>query len=104
MAPPDPSYPPLRERRAILLVAAVSSFVTPFMGSAVNVALPAIGATFSLDAVLLSWISTGYLVSAVVFLCPCAQLACFRGRKRVLLVGGILFARSALLSAVATSF
>ena len=104
MPPPDPSYPSLRERRAILLVATVGSFITPFMGSAVNVALPAIAETFSLDAVLLSWISTAYLLSAAVFLVPFGKLADIHGRKRVLLAGVITFALASLLSAIATSF
>ena len=41
-----------------LLVATLANFLTPFMSSAVNIALPAIGAEFGADAVLLSWIPT----------------------------------------------
>ena len=45
-------------KRNALLIAALSSFLTPFMGSSVVISLPAISREFSMDAVSLSWIST----------------------------------------------
>jgi len=42
----------------ILLVTTLSSFLTPFMGSAVNVALPAIAKEFSMTALSLGWVAT----------------------------------------------
>ena len=41
------------ERWPALLIAAFSSFLTPFLISSVNIALPAIGREFQADAVLL---------------------------------------------------
>ncbi len=38
-----------------LVVATLANFLTPFMGSAVNIALPAIGAEFAADVIVLSW-------------------------------------------------
>jgi EmrB/QacA subfamily drug resistance transporter len=75
------------ERRVVLIVAATASFLTPFMGSSINIALPSIGAEFSMDAVTLSWISTAYLLAAAVFLLPFGRLADIRGRKKVFLAG-----------------
>jgi len=43
-------------KRSVLTVTAFASFLTPFMGSAVNLALPSIGDEFSLNAVTLNWI------------------------------------------------
>jgi len=40
-------------KRTALLIATLSSFLTPFMGSSVNIALPSIGKELALDAVLL---------------------------------------------------
>lgn len=37
-----------------LVVASIASFFTPFMGTSVNLALPAIGANFGADAILLN--------------------------------------------------
>jgi EmrB/QacA subfamily drug resistance transporter len=75
------------ERRVILFVAVTASFLTPFMGSSVNIALPSIGREFSMDAVTLSWVSTAYLLAAAVFLLPFGRLADIRGRKKVFLAG-----------------
>lgn len=45
-------------QNSALIVTAVSNFVTPLMGSSVNIALPSVGAEFAMDAVLLSWVAT----------------------------------------------
>ncbi|MEW5875737.1 MAG: MFS transporter [Candidatus Zixiibacteriota bacterium] len=89
--------------RTILFVATVASFLTPFMGSAINVALPPIAAEFGADAILLSWVATGYLLAAGVFLLPFGRLADIHGRKRVFLWGIANYSASSLLSALAPS-
>jgi EmrB/QacA subfamily drug resistance transporter len=75
------------DRRSILLVATVASFLTPFMGSAVNIALPSIGGELEMDAVLLTWVATAYLLAAAIFLIPFGRLSDLIGRKRVFLWG-----------------
>jgi len=45
-------------KRSALLVATVGSFLTPFMSSSINIALPSLGKEFAMDAVLLSWVNT----------------------------------------------
>ncbi|MCM2254617.1 MAG: MFS transporter [Vicinamibacteria bacterium] len=97
----------MAERRAgereALFATTLASFLTPFMGSATNVALPAIGREFAVDAVVLSWIATGYLLSAAVFLVPLGKLADLRGRKRVFVSGLVVHTATSLLCAVSTS-
>ncbi|MFO7924492.1 MAG: MFS transporter [Bacteroidales bacterium] len=88
-------------KASILLVAVISAFLTPFMGSAINLALPAIGNDFNVDAILLGWIATSYLLSSAVFLVPFGRLADIYGRKRVFLSGMIIFTGSSLLSTLA---
>lgn len=78
------------DRRSILLVSTVASFLTPFMGAAVNIALPSIGEEFEMDAVLLSWVATGYLLAAAMFLVPFGRMADLIGRKRVFLWGMVV--------------
>ena len=58
-----------------LVIASISSFLTPFMISSVNIALPAIGKEFKTDAVMLSWVATSYLLAASVSLVPFGKLA-----------------------------
>jgi MFS family permease len=90
-------------RWSALLVAALSSFLTPFMLSSINIALPAIGNHFKADAVLLSWVATSYLLAAAVALMPFGKLADIHGRKRIFLLGMLLFTLSSLLCGLAQS-
>ncbi len=93
----------LAVRRSALLVATVTSFLAPLMGSSINVALPEIAAEFSMDAVMLSWVATGFLLAAAVFLLPLGRLADIHGRKKVFGSGMAIYTLASLLSAFATS-
>jgi EmrB/QacA subfamily drug resistance transporter len=86
-----------------LIIASLSSFLTPFMVSAVNIALPSIEKEFKTDAVLLSWVATSYLLAAAVSLVPCGKLADIYGRKKIFLIGMIVFTLSSVLAAAAVS-
>ncbi|MEO0140403.1 MAG: MFS transporter [candidate division WOR-3 bacterium] len=74
-------------KNVVLFITATSSFLTPLMGSAVNLALPALGKEFGMDAVTLAWVSTAYLLSAAAFLVPFGRIADIFGRKKVFLFG-----------------
>ena len=78
------------EYRATQVVTVVAAFLTPFMGSAVNIALPAIGAEFKMDALLLSWVATAFFITAAVFLVPFGKWADLYGRRRVFLRGLVI--------------
>ena len=71
---------PASLRRAALIIAILSSFMTPFMGSSINLALPAIAKEFKIDAVILTWIPTAYLLASAVCLVPFGRLADLYGR------------------------
>ena len=58
------------KRGAALLVTTLSSFLTPFMAASVTVALPSIQREFNMDALLLNWVATSFLLAAAVFLLP----------------------------------
>jgi EmrB/QacA subfamily drug resistance transporter len=90
-------------KNSALLVAAMASFLTPFMGSSINIALPSIGREFAMDAVLLSWVATSYLLAAAMFLVPFGRVADIHGRKRIFTYGMLVYTASSFLSAVATS-
>ena len=70
------------------------------MGSATNVALPSIQKDFHLDAILLAWIATSYLLSSAVLLVPLGKIADIYGRKKVYVYGIYVFAISSFLSAI----
>ncbi len=86
-----------------LIIASMSSFLTPFMISSLNIALPAIGRQFKPDAVLLSWVATSYLLAAAVSLVPFGKLADIHGRKKVFLGGQIIVTITSLLAAISAS-
>ncbi len=90
-------------KRSALLIATLASFLTPFMVSSINVALPAIGREFSMGAVALSWVPTSYLLSAAIFLVPFGRLADIHGRKRIFSWGIWIFTASSLLLAASPS-
>ena len=90
-------------RKSALVVAVLSSFVTPFMGSSVNIALPSIQREFRIDAVLLSWVATSYILAAAVCLVPFGRLADIYGRKRIFLYGIVLFTFASLAAASSLS-
>ena len=78
-------------KRTALSIAVIASFMTPFMGSAINVALPSIGKEFTADAVQLSWVATSYILAAAIFLVPLGKLADIVGRKKIYTTGLFTF-------------
>jgi EmrB/QacA subfamily drug resistance transporter len=91
------------EKRIILLIAVLAGFLTPFDGSAVNIALPNIGAEFHMDAVALSWVATAYLLSSALFLVPFGKIADIRGRKKIFLYGIFVFTMASLVMTMVRS-
>ncbi len=90
-------------RSLILLSIIVTSFINPFLGAAINIALPAISADFSLGAVGMSWVSMAFLLSSAVFLVPLGKLADIIGRKQIFFIGNIIIATSSILCALSPS-
>jgi EmrB/QacA subfamily drug resistance transporter len=95
---------PRTSERVAVAVATLASFLTPFMGSATNVALPAIGREMQQGPVALGWVATAYLLSAAVFLVPFGKLADIHGRKRVFVGGLLVYTATSALCALAPSF
>nr|WP_319372716.1 MFS transporter [uncultured Methanobacterium sp.] len=90
-------------RKYALMVAVLTSFLTPFVGSSINIALPSIGNEFSATAILLGWIPTVYLLSLAVCLVPFGRIADIYGRKRIFTWGIILFTVSSFLATLSFS-
>lgn len=86
-----------------LLVACIASFFSPFMASSVSLALPSIGAFFGSDAIILNWVTNGYLLAAAIFAVPLGRISDIYGRKKVFTLGVLLFTLSSLFCALAPS-
>lgn len=91
------------EKRVVLLIAILAGFITPFDGSAVNIALPTIGKEFNMTAISLSWVATAYLLSSAVCLVPFGKIADIYGRKKVFLYGIAIFSLASLLMTMVPS-
>lgn len=89
--------------KKVLVIVAATSFVTPFMGSALNIAIPAIGQEFQSSATLLSWVATSYILATATCLLPAGRFADIRGRSRIYTAGILLFSAATLLCALADS-
>ncbi len=90
-------------KRYTLLVAAMASFLTPFMGSSINLAIPSIGKEFNCNAFMLSWVATSYLLASTAFLVPLGRLADITGRKKIFILGITFFGLSSILCGLAWS-
>lgn len=90
-------------KNTALVVASIASFLTPFMASSINIALPSIGKEFSIDAVLLGWVATSYSLAAAMFLVPFGRLADIHGRKKIFASGVVVYSVASLLTALSTS-
>lgn len=101
--PGDTTMKSTAPQRAALVIATLAAFITPFMGSAVNIALPAIGTEFAIDAVLLNWVSTAFILASAMFLVPMGRLADMRGRKRVFMAGMAVYSAASLAAPLAST-
>lgn len=87
----------------VLAVSTVAAFLTPFMSSSVNIALPSIGKEFGMTAVALGWVATSYLLATAVFLVPFGKAADIYGRKKIFGWGAVIYAAASVLSTVSHS-
>ncbi|MGZ3635946.1 MAG: MFS transporter, partial [Syntrophales bacterium] len=90
-------------KKVTLLVTTAASFLTPFMGSSINIALPSIGQEFSMSAVLMGWVAYSFLLAAAAVLVPIGKIADLWGRKRIFSIGLVVYTLSSFLCAVAGS-
>lgn len=90
-------------QRAVLIVVCLTSFLTPFMLSGINIALPDIQAEFGSSAVELTWVITSFLLGISVFLVPMGKLADMYGRRLFFLSGLLIFVITSVGSGLAVS-
>jgi MFS family permease len=73
------------------------------MGSSINIALPSIGKEFGVDAVTLSWITNIYLLCSAIFCIPFGRMADMFGRRRIYIIGIVIFTLSTILLSIPPS-
>ncbi len=77
--------------KKILLVALLTSFMTTFMGSALNLSIPNLEADFQVGAALIGWVITTYTLTVAAFSVPFGKLADVIGRRKILIPGIAVF-------------
>lgn len=91
----------LKKKNFILSLMMVSSFMAPFLGASVNIALPSISKDLEMNAVTMSWVAMSFLLASAVFLVPMGKMADMIGRVKVFILGNIVVAMASLLCAIA---
>ena len=84
-------------KKSVLLVATFAAFLTPFLGSAVNLALPSIGKDLNANAIQLGWVISSFILSSAIFLLPFGRFADIAGRKKIFSLGLFIFTVSTFL-------
>ena len=86
-----------------LAVVCVAFFMTVLDVSIVNVALPSIGRSLHFSATGLQWVITAYAITFGGFLLLGGRFGDILGRKRLFLVGVVLFSAASLVCGLASS-
>lgn len=97
-----PINPPISQTAIVIVVAAVQ-FLTPFMLSAVGVALPTIGREFAANAVHLGLIEMVYMLALVLFLLPIGRFADIHGRRKIFVAGASIITLATIALSMAQS-
>lgn len=90
-------------KKIALVIVTLGHFLNPFMLTSINIALPAIGEEFSINAVLLGWVASSYILASTIFLIPFGKIADIYGRKKIFTTGFIIFTIASLFSAFSST-
>lgn len=87
-----------KQKYTAVIVGMVTSFATAFSGSALNLAVPEMGSYFHLGAASVGWLITIYTLVLAGFSVPFGKLGDSTGRKRLLVLGIIVFTAGSFLA------
>lgn len=97
-----PQYTPRGKNLALLLLA-MTQFVVVIDASIVNVALPSIGAALHFAPADLSWVVNAYVLTFGGFLLLGGRVADLLGRRRMFMIGLVVFSLASLAGGIAQS-
>lgn len=92
-----------KDQKTALFVAMVTSFMAPFMSSALNLSITDISTEFNAPAGISTWVVNAYTLSTAAFSACMGSLADLRGRRQMILVGCVAFAATSALCALSTN-
>ena len=86
-----------------LIITSVAALFTSYIYSSINVALPAIGKEFAMEAVWLGWVANAAILATAAVLVPTGRLADIYGRRKSILMRYDAFYRSSFLCGISNS-
>jgi len=90
-------------KNTVLIITTLACLVTCLIPTAIPIALPSIGKEFSMEAILLGWVATSFVLASAVTMVPFGRIADIYGRRKIFTYGILLFAISAFLCAISNS-
>jgi EmrB/QacA subfamily drug resistance transporter len=90
-------------KNVLLFLIVLTSFINPFMGAAVNIALPQMASEFSMNTMHMGWVSMSFLLASVAVLLPIGKIADIVGRKKIFIIGNIIVTLASLFCALSNS-
>ena len=87
-----------KEQRNTLIVAMTTAFITTFMGSSLNLAIPNIEADFGVGAALVGWVVTAYMLATSSLNVLAGKIADMKGRRWMIICGIGIFAVASLIA------
>lgn len=91
-------------QKSTIFVAVITSFITSFIGSATNLSIPDMSADFQVGAAAIGWIVTAYMLPVAALAVPFGRIADIIGRKKIIVLGIIIFTIGSYASGAALSF
>ncbi|KOR26980.1 DHA2 family efflux MFS transporter permease subunit [Clostridium sp. L74] len=92
-----------KEKILAFISLAIACFLTVLDSTIVNVSLPSMADYFKTDITGISWVSTAYLIPFSALLINFSKIADIYGRKKLFLIGLIVFGSSSIFCGLATS-
>lgn len=86
------------EQRTVLAVCMLTMFLAPFMSSALNLSITDISHEFQAGATTATWVINAYTIGTAAFSMPFGHLADLYGRRRMLILGTVVFVAASIVS------
>lgn len=91
------------EQRNVIFVSVITSFITTFMGSALNLSVPDIEKDFGVSAATVGWVITIYMLTCAALAVPFGRIADMIKRKKILWMGILIFSIASAASMTASN-
>lgn len=87
-----------KTQKNTIFTAVLTAFITTFMGSALNLTIPALGAEFQVSAQSIGWVVTVYMLTCSALAVVFGKIADISDRKIILCTGILVFAAASAFS------